>query len=238
MQPQDQTLGPIQQIRRFPVKSILGESLQKVEIDQRGLVGDRLWAVRHPNGRLGSGKTTKKRLQQMDGLFRFQARHEGADILVTMPDGAVYPITHDALDDVLSQWLEMPVSLVHEEATPHFDDGPISLITTSALRALSQQVGDSIDARRFRANLLIESDQIGYIEDQWVNRQIAIGTHVTLRVVAPLRRCVMITNAQQELQKDNRVLKTLGSHHDTLFGVWAEVEKGGTVAIGDMAMLR
>ena len=45
-------------LRRYPVKSLAGESLDSVVVDARGLVADRAWAVRDPDGKLGSGKST------------------------------------------------------------------------------------------------------------------------------------------------------------------------------------
>ncbi len=65
-------------IRRYPVKSMGGETLDRVELDARGLVGDRAWAVRDGESRLASGKNTK-RLVRRDGVFAFSAamRAEG-----------------------------------------------------------------------------------------------------------------------------------------------------------------
>lgn len=51
--------GRVIEIRRYPVKSILGESLSSVSVDHRGLFGDRLWAIRNIEGKFGSGKTTQ-----------------------------------------------------------------------------------------------------------------------------------------------------------------------------------
>jgi hypothetical protein len=45
---------------RYPVKSLLGEPLEEVEVDERGFVGDRLFAVVDSNGKIGSGKTTRR----------------------------------------------------------------------------------------------------------------------------------------------------------------------------------
>ncbi|WP_246595259.1 MOSC N-terminal beta barrel domain-containing protein [Actinoplanes auranticolor] len=39
------------EIRRYPIKSLLGERPPVAEVDQRGLAGDRLWAVRDPDGK-------------------------------------------------------------------------------------------------------------------------------------------------------------------------------------------
>ena len=35
---------------RYPVKSLSGETLTNALLDERGLVGDRLWSVRDPDG--------------------------------------------------------------------------------------------------------------------------------------------------------------------------------------------
>ncbi len=59
------------EIRRYPIKSLLGERPATAEVDRRGLVGDRLWAVRDEDGKLGSGKNTR-RFRRMPGLFRLR----------------------------------------------------------------------------------------------------------------------------------------------------------------------
>lgn len=60
------------EIRRFPVKSMLGEVVAAADAGPRGLTGDRLWAVRDPDGKLGSGKHTR-RFRRMPGLFGLRA---------------------------------------------------------------------------------------------------------------------------------------------------------------------
>lgn len=94
-----QWVGRVQELYRFPVKSILGESLPCVTMDERGLAGDRWWAIRNAAGKFGSGKTTR-RFQYMRGLFALRARYEGLVPLITMPDGAAYrcddPAVHEA----------------------------------------------------------------------------------------------------------------------------------------------
>ena len=39
-------VGQVKEIRRYPVKSMAGETLDEVELGVRGLPGDRVWAVR------------------------------------------------------------------------------------------------------------------------------------------------------------------------------------------------
>ncbi|MFD9355752.1 MOSC N-terminal beta barrel domain-containing protein [Streptomyces sp. NPDC060031] len=53
-------VGTVERIWRYPVKSTGGEPLREAEVDHRGLVGDRLFAVRDGDGRFGSGKNTRR----------------------------------------------------------------------------------------------------------------------------------------------------------------------------------
>ena len=233
----NERIGKVQEIRRFPVKSILGESLATASVDDRGLCGDRLWAIKNLDGKFGSGKTTR-RFQRMDGLFQYRARYEGSNLILTMPDGSEYQGDHIDVHEVLSESLGFPVTLAKEESISHFDEGPVSIITTSALRMLSQELGEAIDPRRFRANLLIDTESTGYPEDDWVDRTIHIGPTVALRVVAPLQRCVMVNNAQEELKQDARILRNLATNHDAMFGIWAKVERSGDIHVGDGIILQ
>jgi len=230
-------VGKVKEIRRFPVKSILGETLQSVSIDKRGLIGDRLWAIKNMNGKFGSGKTTR-RFQQMDGLFNYKARYEDITPIVTMPDGTDYRGDDININVKLSEWLGYQVTLAREESISHFDEGPISIITTSALQKVSQDLGEPVDPRRFRANLLIETVSTGCLEDDWVDKLIQVGSSVILRIVAPLQRCIMVNNSQEELKADTRLFRYLVNNYESTFGVWAKVEGFGDINIGDNIILK
>ncbi|MER5373021.1 MOSC N-terminal beta barrel domain-containing protein [Streptomyces sp. NPDC002553] len=58
---------------RHPIKSTGGERLESVGVDEPGLLGDRLYAVRDAEGRFGSGKNTR-RFRRMPGLLRLGSR--------------------------------------------------------------------------------------------------------------------------------------------------------------------
>ncbi|MGE5156296.1 MAG: MOSC N-terminal beta barrel domain-containing protein [Betaproteobacteria bacterium] len=73
------------EIRRYPVKSMPGQILPSVEVGERGLAGDRLWAVRDEDGKLGSGKNTH-RFRRSPGLFRFRANAAEPAPIVELPD--------------------------------------------------------------------------------------------------------------------------------------------------------
>lgn len=236
MNQKNERIGRVQEINRFPVKSVLGESLSSAPVDSRGILGDRLWAIKNEDGKFGSGKTTR-RFQQMEGLFNFKAKYEWDSPLITMPDGTEYRGDQERVNKALSELLGFPVTLAKEESISHFDEGPISIITTSSLKMLSKDLGEIADSRRFRANLVIETEATGYLEDEWVDQLIQVGESVTLKIVAPLQRCIMVNNPQEELKQDARILKTLATNHAAMFGVWAKVERCGEIRVGDEAML-
>jgi len=60
-------VGTVARLMRFPVKSLAGEELDTVDVEERGLAGDRWWAVHTADGGIGSGKTTR-RFRRGDGL--------------------------------------------------------------------------------------------------------------------------------------------------------------------------
>lgn len=80
------TVGTVEDIWRYPVKSLGGERLTSVDVETRGLAGDRQRAVRDADGGFGSGKTTR-RFRRMAGLLRLSARDTGGVPQVCGPDG-------------------------------------------------------------------------------------------------------------------------------------------------------
>ena len=124
-----------------------------------------------------------------------------------------------------------------------FDLFPVSVLTTSTLEQLSElQPQSRFDERRFRMNVIIDSEEAGFVENDWVSRQLAIGDAVRLSVALPDPRCVMTTLAQEELPKDSDVLRTLtrynrvevaGAGRFPCAGVYAVVNAAGKLRAGD-----
>ena len=215
-------IGVVARLWRYPVKSMLGEACARLELDERGVKGDRLHAVRDADGNLGSGKTTR-RFRHIEGLFGFRA--VGSEIV--FPDGRRMTATDAGIHAALSQALAVPVTLVREEHVLHFDSAPIHLVTTASLRWLKA------DERRFRPNIVVDVPGDGPVEQQWIGRRFRLGDSAVLQIVDSTERCVMTTFAQAELPADPQVLKRIGRDAGLQFGVYAEVVAPGAVACGD-----
>jgi uncharacterized protein YcbX len=216
-------LGTVARLWRYPVKSMLGEACERVEIDRRGVKGDRLHAVRDSGGSLGSGKTTR-RFRHIEGLFGFRAV-SGPEVV--FPDGRRMAGSDAGIHEALSGALGVPVTLAREEAVPHHDSAPLHLVTTASLRWMRA------DERRFRPNIVVELSGEAPVEQGWIGKTIAIGDSVVLRIIEPTERCVMTTFAQAELPADPSVLKRIARDADLRFGVYAEVLAEGAVCCGD-----
>jgi uncharacterized protein YcbX len=218
------------------VKSVLGEELDEAVLDGRGLVGDRNWAVYTADGAIGSGKTSQ-RFRRVDGLLGLRASLPGDTPELHLPDGRSVVVDDPSADHLLGEVLGRPVTLRPETRVPHHDGSAVHLVTTAALRALAADLGGPVDRVRFRANLLLDVGGIGYVEDSWTGRDLAIGDEVVLGVEGGMPRCVMVDAAHGDLPADGRILTTLGRTHDVDFGVAAVVVRGGRICRGDPVRL-
>ena len=226
-------VGRVSELHRYPVKSCAGERLEAAPIDVRGLVGDRLWAVVDPDGKLGSGKSSR-RFRRMDGLQLLRSRYDGEWPVVTFPDGAEVRADDDRVHELLTAYVGRPVTLRREDRISHFDEGPLHLVSTATLAAIGEP--RTVDARRLRPNLVLELDPGGADEESWSGRRVAVG-EVLLEVLYAMPRCVMLDHEQADLPPAPHLLKTVTERRGGDAGVVADVLEGGTVRVGDEVRL-
>jgi len=233
----DTTVGTVRGLHRYPVKSLAGESLRTVSVDQRGVAGDRLWAVLDHDGKLGSGKSSR-RFRRMDGLLRLTATLDGEVPVVGFPDGRRLRVDETATAGAMSAHVGRPVTLGRERSLPHHDEGPVHLVTTSSLAAARESLGRDVPTPRMRPNLVLDTgSEPVLLEDGWVGRRLAVGAEVVLDVRGPMQRCVMVGLDQVDLPPEPGLLGTLAALNDTCLGVVLDVVHGGTVAVGDAVRL-
>ena len=229
-------LGVVARLWRYPVKSMGGEECERLVVDARGVEGDRLYAVRDPQGKLGSGKTTR-RFRQLDGLLEIRARLCDSTPEIAFADGTTMLATDAGIDARLSAALRTPATLARESDVPHMDCAPVHLITTAALRWLQLRLPHSrVDERRFRPNLVIDAPGAAQIERAWLGKTLCVGA-VELRISDPAERCRMVALAQSDLPADPRVLASILRDTDLCFGVYADVLVPGVIRRNDRCAL-
>jgi len=192
--------GQVAELWRYPVKSLGGQKLAQAPCVGRGIEGDRRWAVRGTDGKLGSGKTTR-RFRRMPGLLSMSSSVDDDDqVWVHFPSGDTGRVDDPATSAAVGAVVDEEVGLVEEASVSHFDDAPLHLLSSASLAWLhALRPGDQIDRRRFRPNLVIDVPwEPGRVEQEWIGHELQIG-EVTVSVAKPTERCVMITLAQDGL---------------------------------------
>lgn len=129
-----------------------------------------------------------------------------------------------------------------------FDLFPLTLLTTSTLKQLSKLRPETqFDRRRFRMNVIVDTGDEGFVENNWVGKELSIGDTLRVRIAIPDPRCVMTTLAQDDLPRDNEVLRTLTCHNRLQVGdsgqfpcagVYAVVEAPGIIRRGDRVTIQ
>lgn len=212
---------------------MLGEPCEYLDVNTRGVAGDRLFAIRDSDGKFGSGKSTR-RFRRINGLLGFQAVYAGDVPVILFPDGRPLRGDHPDIHAALSHTLGQPVTLAQEASISHLDAGPVHLLTTAALAWLRAALPEvSADERRFRPNLLIDVPGATQVERGWLGKILSIGEEVSLRVSAATERCGMVAFAQAELPDDPRILRWIAQEAALHFGVYAEVLVPGRIRRGD-----
>ncbi|WP_367139031.1 MULTISPECIES: MOSC domain-containing protein [Streptomyces] len=228
-------IGTIEAVWRYPIKSTGGERLRHAEVGTRGLAGDRLFAVRDAEGRLGSGKNTR-RFRRMPGLLHLRSRYPDGpagrpELLdphgTAVPDPDAYLRRYLGRDDV---------GLAREETVSHFDQLPLSVLTTATLDWVRAAVpGVPVDERRFRPNLVVRTPPgtRPFTEDDWLGRTARIGDTLRVEFVRSSERCVMTNEAQQDLPHSPLILRAIARAHDARLDALATVVTPGPVNTGD-----
>jgi uncharacterized protein YcbX len=243
----------IEQIWRYPVKSLRGELVGASDVDMRGLLGDRLWAVRDADGRLGSGKNSR-RFRRLPGLALLSvsahypvepsAGPSGVEPPVVVgADGREYPVGDGSADAFFRRESGDPgVSVAREAQVSHFDEEPISLIGSATLQWVERELsGVATDARRFRPNLVVRTSE-PFTEESWVGRTVRVGAGddaVELVFSHVLSRCVMTCVPQDDLPPAPGMLKMLALRvgQPLRLAVVGAVARAGVVRLGDAVQL-
>jgi uncharacterized protein YcbX len=231
----------VDELWRYPVKSLQGERLTGAEVGPEGLAGDRQWALFDVGTGLG---LTARRVPDL--LFLTGRLSPDGRVEVVLPDGSV-----TSEDAVLSDWFGRPVALraaadapgerLYENPAEVGEDDEYDWDTFSGARGAfhdSSRIRVSLvsagtlgtwDRRRFRANVVLSGEG----EDALVGQRVQLGS-AELDVVKQVDRCVMVTRPQPGgIGRDNGVLRDIHRQRDGYLAIGALVTRPGTVSVGD-----
>ena len=141
----------------------------------------------------------------------------------------------------LPDFSQLPPEMVEFVAAPGSFQlvAPLHLVTTSTLRRLLALNGNGDwDLRRFRPNLVIETDPAfeGWLEQEWIGHRLSVAD-AALDCVGTTPRCGAITRAQAGLKFDRSVLRTVVQQADQNVGVYCTISHPGRISVGDSLMI-
>jgi uncharacterized protein YcbX len=285
-------VGTVDRLRRYPVKSMLGEDLDAGDVTFRGLDHDRrLAVVSRRTGKVASAKYPRLWRALLTLSAAADPPSEGAagpsadvgGVRITLPDGGIVKSTDPDVDQVLSALLSEPVTLTAtpppgaslDRAVPEavlaegvtaevpadlieigagappgtfVDFAPLHLLTTGTLDSIAGLSPRGVaDPERYRPNIVIRTEIPGFAENDWLDRYVAVGEDLILRVIARTPRCAVPTLAHGPLPRDADALRVLARHNrlapvadmdpEPCAGVYAEVLNPGRIRVGDEVFL-
>jgi len=253
------TIGKVESVWRYPVKSMRGEELNKAFAGFSGIYGDRLFAFRSSASPKGFPFLTAReqhRLLQYRPRFRdpdkaarpinlTEAESMGTNpvwadppelmIDVEAPNGQTLAIDDPNLIEMLRTDIDQKHQLTLTRSERAMTDcRPVSMFSLQSAQQLAEETDTPIDKRRFRANVYLDliSGQ-GFGENEFVGRSLRIGPKVFVTVLERDPRCVMIMLHPDTGEKAPTILKKVAQVHDGMAGVYGAVMVEGMLHKGD-----
>jgi uncharacterized protein YcbX len=143
---------------------------------------------------------------------------------------------------------EVPATLIELGAAAppgtFVDFAPLHLLTTATLDRIAElSPYRRVRLERYRPNVVIRTDAVGFTENDWLGRDLRVGDDLVLRVIARTPRCAIPTLAHGDLPRDTEALRVVARHNrirplpeadpEPCAGVYAQVLHPGRIAAGD-----
>lgn len=259
------TVGTIESIWRYPVKSMGGEPLDRVFVAFAGLMGDRLYGIVKGGGNPGFPWHTAR---DQESLLLYKPRYKNTSITlapddleaaqslgpginplypeaeqfsveVATPDGEVYDLDSEAFLAHLKTVANNQTLKLHFTQRSQFDCRPLSLFSLQLRDVLAEELGVELDKRRFRANFYIKwhADKPPLYERELIGSRLKIGEMLEISVLERDPRCKMITLDPDTAAANPQIIKHVVQSHEGYAGVYGAVLVEGVVKAGDAVEL-
>ena len=259
------TIGTVESLWRYPIKSMSGEATSEVFMGFSGIYGDRCFAFKNSSARKGFPYLNATALEQMlryrpqfryperaakppnlteamsiaPGVTPANAESNDLTLDVVTPSGAVIAVDDPALIEMLGEGLrgENHLTLVRSDRALT-DCRPVSLISLQTVRQVEAESGIPIDKRRFRANIYFNLvSGYGFAEDELVGRKLRICPNAVVMVLERDPRCKMISLDPDTGEHNPEILSKVVQVHDNFAGVYCAVLVEGILRNGDSIIL-
>lgn len=235
--------GTVRELRRYPVKGMAAEDLNDAYVTFAGILGDRVYAFADPAKRTDFPWVTARTWPRMillktkfTGPAATSEEYPNAaqyQCEVRAEDGRTFHVNEPALAEFLAAKFGHAVEFRFSERSMQ-DSRPLSIFGAKTLDGLCSETGVKSDARRFRANVLIDwinTDQ--RFEDSLISKRIRIGEKLELMIAKRDMRCKIITLDPETAEAAPKVLEVVARQYEGCAGVYAVVLREGVIRRGD-----
>jgi uncharacterized protein len=235
-------VGAVKEINLYPVKSMRGVLIEKVDLYWYGLNGDRKYAFVHDDASSGFPWLTARELPhllQYQPYFVTPGAPINSKIRVKTPAGEDVVLESSGLSQELSAIYDKPISLLKLKRGT-FDCMPVSLLSSSSLAVFEKHLAAPLNRKRFRSNIMIETTDTDFPETRWLGHMLTFGERphsASVVVNYPTKRCTMINLQPETGEADTSVLKTVAGLTKGLAGVYASAQRLGDIRVGDSVYL-
>ena len=159
---------------------------------------------------------------------------------VRTPDGKEYELRSDELREEVSNRYGSAVELMNLKHGI-FDEACISVISRGTVLGIESESGRDVDLRRFRPNVVIETNNVEpFAEDRWVGQSLIFGERnsgAAVKVTMKDERCVMVNFDPDTAERDSEVMKTVVRLNQNYAGVYGTVVRAGELRVGQVVTL-
>jgi len=236
-------LGHIHQLVRYPVKSMAGVATDSAFLGWHGLQGDRRFAFRRLDDKSGFPWLTASRLPELllyQPIGLAENSEEPTPTHVRTPEGTDLLLGSAELQNSVAEKFGSAVELMKLKHGI-FDEASVSVINLATISAIGREVGDDLDIRRFRANIVIATDATeAFQEDDWIGSRLVFGDNDAgpmLNVAMSDPRCVMINLDPDTAKQDPRIMKAAVRLNNNNAGAYTNVVRTGQLVVGQPVSL-
>ncbi|MDA4111465.1 MAG: MOSC domain-containing protein [Thaumarchaeota archaeon] len=229
-------IGAVKYLRRYPVKSMMGEDLDSAYLESYGITGDRVYAFINEENR--NTRFPWMTARQAKELLLYRPQFASSQMEIESPEGRKFSISDQLFLELIEEKYGYPIVLRYDR-TGSKDSKPISLISMQTVEALSSETGLTLSHERFRANIYAEwHNGKPFFEDELVGRTLKIGEGgAVIKIVKKDSRCIIPTLDPKTSEPSPIVLETIKKNHKGCIGVYADVEGVGSMRAGDEIFL-
>ena len=204
----------VEQIWRYPIKSMAGERLNHARIASLGIEGDRVVHVEDARGHVITARTHPRLLGHQATLNALGKPVVGG---LLWSDPKVRKVAVDIVGP--------GARLVRDDSSDRFDVLPLLVATDGAIADFGH------DARRLRPNIVIGGVE-GLAERDWPGGCLRIGK--TVIGVQDLRlRCIMTSYDPDTQVQDKAITRGIYRKFEGKLALNCFVIEGGTITLGD-----